>query len=62
MPLYRWREDTARDGGSVCDDDNKFPLELCGAGVSFHSPTLPVVHISTESRSKNIKSANMAVL
>lgn len=46
---------TLRESGHMCDSDNQFPLELCGAAVSFHSATLPVFHISIESCNKPSK-------
>lgn len=46
---------TLRELGSMCDNDNKFPLELCCTGVSFHSVTLPVFHISIESCNETSK-------
>lgn len=47
---------TLRGGLGVCATTiTKSPLALCGAGVSFHSARLPVIHNSIESRIKASK-------
>lgn len=46
---------TLRGLGNMCDYDNKVPLALGGAGVSFHSARLPVFHIPVESCNKTSK-------